>query len=200
VALLAVLAPAADAACGGPKQERPRKDVTLGRAPIAIGDSPMLLALEPLAKIGYLANARGCRFWPEGLALIRQLRKQDKLPKLVVVALGSNGSVTRANIHDALDLVGKKRMLGLVTPRESGGGSSSDADIVRSEAKKHKNRTVLLDWVKYSAGHPAWFQPDGLHLTFAGADAFARLLKRPLKHLPPPPNAHQVPLPTPSGS
>jgi hypothetical protein len=188
VALLAVAAPAADAACGGPKQERPRKDVSLGRAPIAIGDSPMLLALEPLAKVGYLANARGCRFWPEGLALIRQLRKQDKLPKLVVVALGSNGSVTRANIHDALDLVGKKRMLGLVTPRESGGGSSSDADIVRSEAKKHKNRTVLLDWVKYSAGHPAWFQPDGLHLTFAGADAFARLLKRPLKHLPPPHN------------
>jgi hypothetical protein len=189
LALLALAVPAADAACGGPQQVRPRKDVTLGRAPIAIGDSPMLLALEPLAKEGYLANARGCRFWPEGLALIRKLRNDDKLPRLVVVALGSNGSVTRANIREALDLVGKDRTLGLVTPRETGGGSSRDADIVRSQAKKHKNRTVLLDWVKYSAGHPAWFQPDGLHLTFDGADAFARLLKKPLKHLPPPHNA-----------
>jgi lysophospholipase L1-like esterase len=149
----------------------------------------MLLALEPLAQEGYRANARGCRQWPEGLALIRKLRNEDHLPKLVVVALGSNGSVTRANIHDALDLVGKKRMLGLVTPRETGGGSSSDADVVRSEARKHKNRTVLIDWVKYSSGHSSWFQADGLHLTFEGADAFAELLKKPLKHLPPPHNA-----------
>src|SRR5215208_3222154 len=102
LALLALTAPAAEAACGGPQQVRPRKDVTLGRAPIAIGDSPMLLALEPLAKEGYLANARGCRQWPEGLALIRDLRDRDHLPRLVVVALGSNGSVTRANIRDAL--------------------------------------------------------------------------------------------------
>ena len=122
----------------------------------------------------------------EGLALIRKLRDEDHLPKLVVVALGSNGSVTRANIHDALDLVGKKRTLGLVTPRETGGGSSSDADVVRSEAKKHSNRIELLDWVDYSSGHSGWFQPDGLHLTFEGAAAFADLLKKPLKDLPKP--------------
>ena len=104
----------------------------------------------------------------------------------MVVALGSNGVVTRADIREALDIVGKKRTLGLVTPRESGGGAGHDADVVRTQARKHKNRTVLLDWVKYSAGHPAWFQADGLHLTFDGAEAMARLLKRPLKHLPPP--------------
>ena len=186
---LALAAPAAHAACGGVEQEKPRKDVNLGRAPIAIGDSPMLLALPDLAQEGYKANARGCRQWAEGLALIRQLRNEDHLPKLVVVALGSNGTVTKGNIRDALDLVGKKRTLGLVTPRESGGGSSSDADVVRREARDHKNRTVLLDWVDFSAGHPAWFQPDGLHLTFDGAAAFARLLKKPLKRLPPPHNA-----------
>ncbi len=189
LALLAITAPAAHAACGGVEEEKPRKDVNLGRAPIAIGDSPMLLALPDLAQEGYRANARGCRQWAEGLALVRKLRNEDKLPKLVVVALGSNGSVTKGNIREALDLVGKKRMLGLVTPRESGGGSSSDADVVRSQAKKHKNRTVLIDWVKASAGHPAWFQPDGLHLTFDGAEAFARLLRKPLKHLTPPHNA-----------
>jgi len=176
----------ASAACGGVEQVKPQKDVTLGRAPLAVGDSPMLLALPDLAKIGYRANARGCRQWPEGLALLRALRREDHLPKLVVVALGSNGSVTKGDIREALDIVGKKRTLGLVTPREIGGVSSHDADVVRSQARKHKNRTVLLDWVKFSAGHPAWFQPDGLHLTFDGAAAMARLFKKPLKHLPPP--------------
>ncbi len=186
IAFLALGAGVASAACGGVEQEKPRKDVNLGRAPIAIGDSPMLLALPNLAAEGYRANARGCRQFPEGLGVIRKLRQEDHLPKLVVIALGSNGSITRNNIHDALDLVGKKRTLGLVTPRETGGGSSSDADVVRSEAKKHKNRIVLLDWVQYASGHSSWFQPDGLHLTFDGAEAFADLLKKPLKDLPKP--------------
>jgi hypothetical protein len=146
----------------------------------------MLLALPNLAAEGYRANARGCRQWPEGLDVIRGIKHGGHLPRLVVVALGSNGSVTRGNIHDALDLVGKKRTLGLVTPREAGGGSSSDADVVRKEAEKHKNRIVLLDWVQYASGHSSWFQPDGLHLTFDGAEGFADLLKKPLKDLPQP--------------
>ena len=188
VHVLAVLAIAgtAAAACGGVEQVKPRKDVNLGRAPVAIGDSPMLLALPNLAKEGYRANARGCRQWPEGLDVIRKLKHEDHLPRLVVVALGSNGVVDKNDIHEALDLLGKKRTLGLVTPRETGGVAGHDADLVRSEAEAHSNRIVLLDWVKYSAGHSSWFQPDGLHLTYPGADAFAKLLKKPLKDLPKP--------------
>ena len=185
LALLALGAGTASAACGGVAQEKPHKNVSLGRAPIAIGDSPMLLALPNLADEGYRANARGCRQYPEGLALIRKLRHQGHLPRLVVIALGSNGTITRANIHDALHIVGKKRILGLVTPRESGGGAGHDAALVRSEAHRHK-RIRLLDWVRKSAGHPGWFQPDGLHLTFDGAAAMARLFDDLLKLLPPP--------------
>jgi hypothetical protein len=144
-----------------------------------------VLALTDLAQEGYRANARGCRQYPEGLALMRDLRRKDKLPRLVVVALGSNGSITKDNIHDALHIVGKKRVLALVTPRETGGGAGHDASLVRREAHRHK-RIRLLDWVKFSAGHPGWFQPDGLHLTFAGAAAMARLFDDLLKLLAPP--------------
>src|SRR5918994_458398 len=56
VAALAIVAPAAQAQCGGVEEEKPRKNVSLGRAPIAIGDSPMLLALPNLAQKGYRAN------------------------------------------------------------------------------------------------------------------------------------------------
>jgi len=191
VALVVLVgAESARAGCGGVQQENPKKNVSLGRAPLAIGDSPMLLALDPLAQEGYRANARGCRQYPEGLALIRTLKRQDKLPRLVVIALGSNGVITQDDIHTALDLVGKKRTLGLVTPRESGGGSGHDAELVREEAAKHKHRIFLLDWVEYSAGHSSWFQPDGLHLTFDGADAMAQLFKKALKVLPKPHHHH----------
>lgn len=186
LAICALAAGTARAQCGNAVVEQPRKDVNLGRAPLAIGDSPMLLAVRDLAQVGYRANARGCRQWPEGVDLIREAKHKERLPRLVVVALGSNGTVTKGDIHDALEAVGKKRTLGLVTPRETGGGAGHDAQLIRKEAKAHKNRTVLLDWVKFSLGHPAWFQPDGLHLTFDGAAAMARLFKKPLKHLPPP--------------
>ena len=188
IAVLAavVLMPAAAAAdCGNVAQAKPTKDVSLGRAPLAIGDSPMLLALPNLADRGFRANARGCRQWPEGLGVIRDLKRKDHLPKLVIVALGSNGSVTKGDIHKALELLGKKRILGLVTPRELGGGAGHDAALVRSEAHKHK-RIRLLDWVKYSSGHSGWFQPDGLHLTFDGAEAMARLFSDLLHLLPNP--------------
>ncbi len=186
LAVLTLGVGSASAACGGVEQENPRRDVNFGRAPLAIGDSPMLLALPNLAQAGYRANAHGCRQWAEGMGVIRNFKRKDRLPRLVVVALGSNGVVTKRDIHKALDLVGKKRTLGLVTPRESGGGSSSDAAIIRKEAKAHANRIVLIDWVKHSAGHSGWFQPDGLHLTYEGAAAFTNLLKKPLKDLPKP--------------
>jgi hypothetical protein len=66
----------------------------------------------------------------------------------------------------------------LVTNRELGGGSGSDAVTTREEVARHHGRARLLDWVRYSAGHGNWFQPDGLHLTSAGAEAFSRFLTR----------------------
>ena len=185
--------PEARRACGGVQKAKPQRDVSRGRPPLAIGDSPMLLALPNLGEAGYRANARGCRQYPEGLAVMKSRKRDGRLPRLVVIALGSNASITRAHIHEALDIIGRrKRTLGLVTPRELGGGSSSDADVVRTEAKRHRNRIVLLDWVKKSAGHSSWFQSDGLHLTLTGAKKFTNMLKRPLRDLPPPPGDRQA--------
>jgi lysophospholipase L1-like esterase len=189
--LVLLLAGAARAACGGVEEEKPRKDANLGRAPLAIGDSPMLLALVDLAQVGYRANARGCRQYPEGLELISKQKQDGRLPKLVVIALGSNGVINKGDLKKALDLVGKKRTLGLVTPRESGGGSGHDAELVREFAHDHKKRTYLLDWVEHSAGHSGWFQPDGLHLTFEGAEAMAKLFRKALKKVLRPPHHHR---------
>ena len=183
---LAALGPAtAEAACGGVEQERPRADHNLGRAPIAIGDSALLGALPQVASVGIRANARGCRQYPEGLALMRELRSQDRLPRVVILELGSNGYVTQDNIDDALNIVGKRGIVALVTPREAAGVGTHDIELIRREAHEHR-RVRLLDWVRFSAGHSAWFQPNGLHLTFDGADAMARLFSQVFRWLPNP--------------
>jgi hypothetical protein len=150
----------------------------------------MLLAMENLSRAGYNVNAHGCRGMEEGLAILRRRHVDHTMPHLVVLALGADFTISRSQIRRALHYVGKGRVLGLVTPRELGGGWGNDARNVRWAAAKYRKRVVLLDWVKYSAGRGGWFQPDGLHLTYSGARAFARLFKKALPYAQPapPPN------------
>lgn len=181
IALVAVLfassAPVARAGCGGVETANPKHKVA-ARPPLAIGDSSMLLALPALSRVGYKVNARGCRQFAEGLRVLRDARRHHRLPHLAVLALGADASVTAGQIAQARKIMGAKRKLGLVTPRESGGGESKDAEVIRSAGRRDPVHIKVLDWVHYSAGRSSWFQPDGLHLTFSGAKAFARLLKK----------------------
>jgi hypothetical protein len=177
MAFLLLWAPAAQAGCGGVETASPKHKVA-PRPPLAIGDSSMLLALPALARVGYKVNARGCRQFAEGLRLLRDTRRRHQLPHLVVLALGADASINAGEIQQAKKILGPKRKLGLVTPRESGGGESNDARVIRNAGQRDPTRVKVLYWVHYSAGHSSWFQPDGLHLTFSGAKALARLLKK----------------------
>jgi hypothetical protein len=177
IAFAALWAPEARAGCGGVETASPRHKVA-PRPPLAIGDSSMLLALPALARVGYKVNARGCRQFAEGLRLLRDARRHHHLPRLVVLALGADASISGGQIQAAKKILGPKRKLGLVTPRELGGGQSNDAQVIRNAGQRDPVHVKVLDWVHYSAGHDSWFQPDGLHLTFSGAKAFARLLKK----------------------
>jgi hypothetical protein len=180
----------AEAGCGGTQWKAAAKRPKHGRPPLAIGDSTMLLAMDNLSRAGYNVNAHGCRGWEEGLGVLRARRAHPGLPHLVVIALGADFTISRHDIWRALRIIGPDHVLGLVTPRELGGGSGSDAVHCRQAAAHYKKRVVLLDWVRYSSGHGSWFQPDGLHLTYTGARAFARLFKKALPFAQPqPPHA-----------
>jgi hypothetical protein len=156
----------------------------------------MLLALPQLAAAGFDVNAHGCRQFAEALALLSGLARAHQLPHLVVIALGGDGSVTSADVAETLRILGPGRELVLVTPRELGGGSGSDAETVRASGREKPSQVHVLDWVRESGGHSAWFQPDGLHLTFSGAAAFTRFLRHAFTYAAPTP----APLGCPRGS
>ena len=167
----------APAACGGVEKARARKRINPGgRAPLAVGDSVMLLAVPKLARIGFKVNAQGCRQWGQGERVLRHYKRAGKLPHLVVIGLGADGSITGRNVRHTLRILGPKRLLGLIVPRELGGGTSHDADVVRHAARAHHRRVLLLDWVRDSKRRNGWFQPDGIHLTYAGAAAYTKLI------------------------
>jgi hypothetical protein len=132
----------------------------------------MLGAAPQLQRRGFEVDVRGCRQMSEGLGVLSA--RAGSLPDVVVVGLGTNWTVTTTQIRSALRILGPNRVLGLVTPPESGGVASADQAAMRAAGRRWKRRVKVLDWVARSAGKGwSW---DGMHLTPTGARAYARLL------------------------
>jgi hypothetical protein len=181
---LAVAAPAA-AICGGAQHRQPGKRLGDFRAPLIIGDSVLLGAMPQVAAEGFEVDTRGCRQWSEGAAIVRRRRHAHTLPHEVVMFLGADWTISMRQIREVLSVVGHKRLLVLLTPREVGGFGGSDAAHVRRAGRLYPARVLVLDWVRFTAHHDSWFAPDGLHLGFGGAAALARLLRGALPYAAP---------------
>ena len=131
----------------------------------------MLLAVEPLARAGFEANARGCRPVYEGLDLLVRRKRQRRLPKVVLMHLGLNAGITTPDIRRGLGILGRRRILVLVTPR---GGH--DTRIIRAAGRRWPRRVRVLDWAHLYHGHHEYFsEPHGLHLSQTGVRVFVRL-------------------------
>jgi hypothetical protein len=144
------------------------------RAPLVIGDSTMIFAAPVLGRLGLEADARGCRQFGQGVGILAARRHAHTLPAMAVLALGANGPISAGQISAALRVMGRRRALGLVTPRNSAGSAGQ----MRRAARRHPDQVLLIDWAAFSAGHGAWFAGDGLHVNGTGASAFARLIRR----------------------
>jgi hypothetical protein len=183
---------AGEPAFGCKKVERGKATVNpnpKGRAPIAIGDSTMLLPIPNLAAVGYSVNARGCRGFKEAINIARKLEAKHHLPHLVLINSYGNGGVNPGLISEALDVLGHSRVLGLVTAYDADTGEppAPDTNVLFKAAKQYPRRVFVLDWVHYSLPHHAaeptagaWFLPDLFHPNYTGADAYATFLSQAL--------------------
>ena len=178
-----IAAPSAHAACDEPVASARATTHPDGQlAPLAIGDSTMVWSVPFLARRGFDANARACRSWTEGLAMMRKLKSRHRLPSVVVLALGANSTVRAIDVRRALKLIGPKRRLGLPTHRTWFGKPGADTGVIRRMARRYPNRIRLIDWVRYARPHPDWFDnhgyDDGLHTNRLGARKFAAFIQR----------------------
>jgi hypothetical protein len=179
-AVLVAVPAAAEAGCGGVRAAASKRNLAPGPEPLAIGDSVMLLAVDALARAGFNTNAQGCRQWSQGHAILRRKKRRHRLPRLVVMALGTNWYITRDEIGRTRRLLGRKHVLAIVTPREPG-GYLGDAKRIRAAGRAHPRRIKVIDWVRFSRGHGSWFGGDGIHLTYTGVENYVRCIRRSLR-------------------
>jgi lysophospholipase L1-like esterase len=102
-----------------------------------------------------------------------------KLPRNVVIALGTNGTVSLSACRAVVRTAGPARRVFLVTNRVPRSWQNSNNATLRACDRSFSARRVhVIDWHAASAGHPGWFAADRIHPSGPGRVAFARLIDR----------------------
>lgn len=183
----------ARSACGLRATALPTSGMAAGKAPLALGDSVLYDAVSSLSERGFEANGMICRRIDQGLKILATRKKAGTLPKLVVLELGANGVVTKADIAKALAILGPKRSLVMLTPTDDDPPRGVDAKVIKAAAKTWPTRLRVLDWAAQATAHPKWMAADGVHL--ANDDGIAGLTAMITQALSPTPSS---PSPTPA--
>jgi hypothetical protein len=140
-----------------------------------VGDSIMLSASDELAVYGTGVDAEVGRQFSEGLPVIRRLARRDRLPRTVIVHLGTNGYVQPEDC-DRLVALAPRRRIFLVTVRVPREWQDPNNDVLNACAIRY-DRVFVLRWFRVSGDHPEWFSTDGYHLNTDGQRAFADLIQ-----------------------
>jgi hypothetical protein len=142
------------------------------RGRFGVGDSIMFSAASELADYGFDTNAEVGRQFSAGVGVVKRLATHGKLPRNIVVHLGTNGPVDPA---DCSALIGyaPKRQVYLVNVRVPRDWEDDVNETLRACAAGYA-RVHYLNWWKKSGRHlDEWLAKDGYHLTAEGQAAYA---------------------------
>ena len=143
----------------------------------AIGDSimidisPYLQSAFPDIKI----DAEIGRQMSEATATVDKMKKEGNLGDYVIIGLGTNGAFTTEQLESLIQSIGNEHKIILVNTRVPRPWESLVNEKLKEASSKFSN-TTLVDWHTASAGNPAYFAPDGVHLTEEGAQVYASLV------------------------
>jgi peptidoglycan/LPS O-acetylase OafA/YrhL len=176
----AKLPPAPSSRPAGPSDGPGKKSVSPTRRPpriIALGDSVMIGARDRLAARlgpGFSMSARVGRQADEFVAIVQRLRRQGHSPDAMIIQMGNNGPLYGEQmeaIERATSNVGHLFLINDHAP-VSWVEESNDA---LAEAGRDWPHTTVIDW-KSAAESGQGLLWDEIHLTPAGAAAYARLV------------------------
>jgi len=143
----------------------------------AIGDSVMLGAKGALeAKIpGIHVDAAVSRQFGNGIDIIRQLKESGQLSPVVVIGLGTNGTITDGHMAALQQLLADRQrviFLNLKVPRSWEAGDNA---VIQKWVPQFGN-AVLINWNGEGSLHPEFFYEDHIHLNTAGRTRYADLI------------------------
>ena len=176
------LMPASLRACAATRGAVARHHHVRGTSVTAIGDSVMLAAAAGLQTVlpGIYIDALVSRQLSAGLDVVRSLAGSGRLRRIVVVGLGTNGTVTSAQIRQLLTIVGPRRRLVLVNtfvPRPWQGEVNG---ALAAAARRHPN-VLVANWLAAIEHRTSLLWDDGVHPRPPGGLLYARVVRAAIR-------------------
>jgi hypothetical protein len=186
-------APAAGAALRSPRPLEggslaPRVTTRLGMPPLtlavtgsmvtAVGDLVMLAAAPELqaALPGIYIDAVVSRQMSAGLAEVRMLAAAGGLRRVVLVGLGTNGTVTAGQISRLRAVIGPYRWLVLVNTYEARPWEQ-EVNAAIAKAARRDSRVLTVNWYSAIENHPNLLRRDQVRPRDSGSALYARVVK-----------------------
>lgn len=145
------------------------------RGRLAVGDSLMVSVTPWMSSHGFRVHAKVGRQFSTAPGIVRSFG--SKLPRNLVVELGTNGTVSLGACRSVIETAGKYRRVFLVTARVPRSWEAGNIRTMKAcDASYAAKRVRIIDWYAHSAGHPEWFVGDRVHLSSSGRKAFQQLI------------------------
>lgn len=145
---------------------------------VLIGDSVPLDAYDDLSSaFPYgLIDCKIGRQMSAGIDVLEDYVSQGIVGDEVICCLGSNGALTEGQIKDFVAAAGEGKTIWFVNNRVGDDWQDSNNTLLADFAASYEGVHVV-DWYGASEGHDDWFWHDGVHVTPAGAVAYAQTIK-----------------------
>ncbi|HFK1710257.1 MULTISPECIES: acyltransferase family protein [unclassified Bacillus (in: firmicutes)] len=164
------------------KEEQKEENPAQPKDPLtvtALGDS-IMIDITPYLKNAFpniRIDAKIGRQMSQAILAVEQLKNEGNLGSNVIIGLGTNGAFTKEQLASLIEVIGNERKIILINTRVPRPWESLVNEKLKEAASSYKN-VVLVDWYSASAGNKAYFEPDGVHLTKIGAEAYAALVAK----------------------
>jgi len=116
------------------------------------------------------------RQFESGIAVVQADRAAGTLGSILVVELGTNGTVTPAEFDAMMQAASGCRRVVFVNVDVPRSWEQEDNAVLAAGVAQYPGIAVLANWYALSAPHPEWFTPDQVHLVPTGAQALAALI------------------------
>jgi hypothetical protein len=155
-----------------------------GQQVTAVGDSVMVASTPVLQRAlpGIYIDAAVGRQFSTGLQVIADLKARGLLRPIVVVGLGTNGTVTRDEISQLFSEIGPNRELVLVNTYEARPWEQEVNSTLAAAAADHAH-VALANWFRTIENRTYLLWPDGIHPQPSGCIVYAKMLKAALERL-----------------
>jgi hypothetical protein len=144
----------------------------------AVGDS-IMLDIQPYLEQdipGVGVDGVVSRQFETGIGVVQADAAAGTLGSIVVIELGTNGTVTDAEFDQMMQAAAGAQRVVFVNVDVPRSWEAPDNAVLAAGVARYPGVAVLADWYSLSVGHREWFTPDQVHLEPAGARARAALI------------------------